>query len=346
MKLIEAVPNFSEGRDIGVISSIAAALSGCEGTKLLDIDPSRDANRTVYTLVGDPASLEVALFSGIKRAVELIDMSRHVGTHPRIGACDVCPLVPFSGVDFKDCDALAKRLGEKIWSELEVPIYYYERSAGDDKRKNLSDLRRGEYEGLSDKLKDPKWLPDVGSPIFNPKSGLTVIGARDFLIAYNVNLNGTLQQAKTIAAIIRESGRFLKDSNGRQVYDLDNKPVRREGMLKFVKAIGWYMEELQQAQVSTNILDFRKSPLVRVFHTIRQEALRLGVDVTGSELVGMIPLEALLDPGRIEELSSSQQEKKVEEIAGELGLNQLKPFNPESKILEFKLKDEKGFHET
>lgn len=339
--LVECVPNFSEGRNRAVIDAIAAALSGVGGVKLLDVDPGADTNRTVYTLVGPPEGVAEAAFRGARKAAEIIDMTAHKGAHPRIGALDVCPFVPVSGLTMEACAALAREVGHRIGEELRIPVYFYEHAATTDERRSLATIRAGEYEGLTRKLEDPHWRPDAGPAIFNARSGATIVGARAFLLAYNVNLN-TLDRrlAHDIALNIREGGRAMRDATGAIVRDADGNSVKVPGRLKAVRAIGWYIEQYRQAQVSINLLDYRTTPLHVVFETAREEAEKLGLVVTGSELVGLTPLEPMLEAGRYylrrQGKSAGIPDHELVEMAiRSLGLGQIAPFDPEKKIIEY-----------
>lgn len=342
--LVECVPNFSEGRDRAIIDAIAAAIAGVSGVKLLDVDPGADTNRTVYTLVGPPDGVAEAAFRGARKAAELIDMTLHKGAHPRIGALDVCPFVPVSGITMDACATLAREVGRRIGDELRVPVYFYEHAASSDERRSLANIRAGEYEGLARKLEDPRWAPDAGPSDFNVRSGATVVGAREFLLAYNVNLN-TLDRrlANEIALTIREGGRAKRDSHGAIVRDSDGNSVKVPGRLKAVRAIGWYIEQYRQAQVSINLLDYKTTPLHVVFETSREEAERLGLVVTGSELVGLTPLEPMVEAGRYflrkQGKSAGVPERELVEMAvRSLGLGQVAPFDPDKKIIEYHFK--------
>jgi glutamate formiminotransferase/formiminotetrahydrofolate cyclodeaminase len=344
MALVECVPNFSEGRDRAVIDAIAQALAGVPGATLLDVDPGSDTNRTVYTLVGEPASVSEAAFRGASRAVDLIDMSRHRGAHPRIGAMDVCPFVPIADVTMDDCVELARSVGRRIADSLGVPVYFYEHAATREERRSLAAIREGEYEGLPRRLADPAWRPDAGQPVFNARSGAFVVGARQFLIAYNVNLNTTDRRlAQEIALRIREAGRLKRDAGGAVAVDADGRQQREPGRLKAVRAIGWYIETYRQAQVSVNLLDFRTTPLHAVFETVRAEAETLGLIVTGSELVGLTPLAPLIEAGRYflrrQGRSSGVAERDLVDLAvRSLGLAQLAPFDPDAKVIEYRVR--------
>ncbi|MDD8031973.1 MAG: glutamate formimidoyltransferase [Acidobacteriota bacterium] len=346
MKIVECVPNFSEGRDQEKIRVIVSEIESTPGVKLLDVDPGEATNRTVITFIGPPEQVKEAAFRAIKRASELIDMKKHQGAHPRIGATDVCPFVPVSGVTMQDCVRLAEELGKRVAEELNIPVYLYEEAARKPERRNLANIRAGEYEGLPDKLKDPKWQPDFGQPIFNSKAGATIIGAREFLIAYNINLNTRDKKiAQEIATYLRESGRPKKNKNGQIVYDKNGQPVRIPGKFKAVKAVGWYIDEYGIAQISINFTNYKISPPHLVFDEACRVAEKLGVRVTGSELVGLIPKEALLMAGGyyLEKQGKSPglPEKELIRIAvRSLGLNDIVPFVPEKKIIEYQFSED------
>jgi len=340
-RLVECVPNFSEGRDKAVIDAIARAISGVNGVRLLDVDPGADTNRTVYTFVGNPEAVSEAAFGAAVAANSLIDMSKHQGTHPRMGALDVCPIVPITGVTMDECVEVARALGRRMAEALALPVYFYEYAATSPARRNLADIRAGEYEGLARKLADPAWKPDAGPAAFNARLGATAVGAREFLIAYNVNLNTREQKlANEVALNIREAGRLKRDAKGEVVKDAAGQDLRVPGRLKAVKAIGWTIEQYRQAQVSVNLLSFRTTPLHEVFETTREEAAKLGLVVTGSELVGLTPLEPLVEAGRYylrkQGRSTGLPEREIVELAIQsLGLAQLAPFDPEKRIIEY-----------
>ena len=340
-ELVECVPNFSEGRDKSVIDAIARAISGASGVRLLDVDPGADTNRTVFTFVGAPEAVAEAAFRGAVAASTLIDMSRHQGAHPRMGALDVCPIVPVSGVSMDRCVEVARALGRRMGEALALPVYFYEFAATKPERRNLADIRAGEYEALAKKLADPAWKPDAGPAKFNARLGATVVGAREFLIAYNVNLNTRLATlANEVALNIREAGRLKRDAKGEVVKDAAGQDLRVPGRLKAVKAIGWYIEQYRQAQVSVNLLSFRTTPLHQVYETAREEAAKLGLLVTGSELVGLTPLEPLVEAGRYylrkQGRSTGLPERELVELAVQsLGLAQLSPFDPDKRIIEY-----------
>jgi glutamate formiminotransferase/formiminotetrahydrofolate cyclodeaminase len=340
-RLVECVPNFSEGRDRGVIDAIAQALASVSGVRLLDVDPGADTNRTVYTLVGSPDGVAEAAFRGAKRATDLIDMTAHRGAHPRMGALDVCPFIPVSEITMAECADLARAVGRRIGDELQIPVYFYEHAAANEQRRSLANIRAGEYEGLAAKLEDPAWAPDAGPVRFNARSGSTVVGAREFLLAYNVNLN-TLDRrlANEVALNIREGGRATRDAKGEIVRDAGGTSIKIPGRLKAVRAIGWYIEQYRQAQVSINLLDYNATPLHVVFETAREEAGKLGLIVTGSELVGLTPLGPMLEAGRYflrkQGKSAGVPERQLVEIAiRSMGLDSVAAFEPEKKIIEY-----------
>jgi glutamate formiminotransferase/formiminotetrahydrofolate cyclodeaminase len=345
-KLIECVPNFSEGRDQNVIRQITTAIESVEGVSLLDVDPGASTNRTVVTFVGGPEAVVEAAFRGIQKAAELIDMRKHKGAHPRMGATDVCPFVPVSEVSWEEAIACVNQLGKRVAEELNIPVYLYEKAARDPSRSNLSVIRAGEYEGFSEKIKEPAWKPDFGPSAFNEKSGATAIGARNFLVAYNVNLNTkAVRRANSVAFDVRENGRIKTDDgtpDGKPVLDENGEPVRIPGMLKHVKAIGWYVEEYGIAQVSMNLTNIEETPLHAAFDACNQAANKRGLRVTGSEIVGMVPKKCLVDAGRYflrkQEWSEGASEEQLIDIAiRSMGLSELKPFDPREKIIEFKM---------
>lgn len=346
--IIECVPNFSEARNLDVIRQITDQVESVEGATLLHVDPGKATNRTVVTFAGAPEAVVEAAFRAIAKAAELIDMRHHAGEHPRMGATDVCPLVPVSGITMEETAEFARRLAERVGRELGIPVYLYEAAQPDPARKNLAVIRAGEYEGLARKMADPAWRPDFGPTDFNPKSGATVIGARDFLVAYNVNLNTTsTRRANAIAFDVREAGRPKREGNpltGKVVTDASGNPVMIPGTLKAVKAIGWYIEEYGVAQVSMNLTDVRTTPLHVAFDEVCRAADARGVRVTGSELVGLVPLSCLLDAGRHflrkQQRSLGVSEKELIKVAVKsLGLSELSPFVPEERIIEYRLRD-------
>jgi glutamate formiminotransferase/formiminotetrahydrofolate cyclodeaminase len=348
-KLIECVPNFSEGRDLDVIRQITTAISSVDGVSLLDVDPGASTNRTVVTFVGSPDAAVEAAFQAIKKAAELIDMRRHKGAHPRMGATDVCPFIPVSNVSWKEAIACANRLGKRVGEELKIPVYLYERAARDQARSNLSVIRAGEYEGFFEKIKQPKWKPDFGPAVFNEKSGATVTGVRDFLVAYNANLNTkAVRRANSVAFDVRENGRVKTEDgtpSGKPVLDVNGDPVRIFGMLKHVKAIGWYVEEYGIAQVSMNLTNIEETPLHVAFDACVESASKRGLRVTGSEIVGMVPKKCLVDAGRYflrkQKWSEGASEEELIDIAvRSMGLSDLKPFDPKKKVIEFKIESD------
>lgn len=345
--IIECVPNFSEGRDPAVIQAITDAIAAVGGVELLDVDPGKATHRTVVTFVGGPEAVIEAAFQGIKQAAARIDMRRHKGEHPRMGATDVCPLIPVSGITLEETAEWAKRLGERVGRELGIPVYLYEAAASWPERKNLATIRAGEYEGLADKMKQVDWQPDFGPAAFNPTAGATVIGARDFLVAYNVNLNTTSERrANSVAFDVREKGRILREGNpvtGKVLTDAQGEPLRSTGMCKGVKAIGWFIEEYGVAQVSMNITDIRQTSLHEAYEACRKSAESRGLRVTGSELVGLVPLSVMLEAGRyylgLQQRSLGVSEEELIKIAVKsMGLDELGPFDPQQKIIEYKLR--------
>jgi glutamate formiminotransferase / formiminotetrahydrofolate cyclodeaminase len=343
-RLVECVPNFSEGRNRAVIDAIADAIRGVADVKLLDVDPGADTNRTVYTFVGTPEAVADAALKAAQRAYDLIDMATHRGAHPRMGAMDVCPIVPISGVTMEECAEIARGIGRRIAGELNLPVFFYEYAATSEARRSLADIRAGEYEGLERKLQDPAWAPDAGPARFDPRFGAPVVGAREFLIAYNVNLNTRDRKlANEIALNIREGGRLKRDKAGDPVVDEKGSQVKVPGRLKAVRAIGWYIEQYRQAQVSINLVNYRVTPLHVVFETVREEAETLGLIVTGSELVGLMPLQPLTEAGRFylrkQGKSAGAPEHEVVETAiRSLGLDQLAEFDPDKKIIEYQFR--------
>ena len=349
-QLIECVPNISEGRDAVKINAIASVVETVEGVKLLDVDPGKATNRTVITFVGEPENVIEAAFLLIKKAAELIDMSKHSGEHPRFGATDVCPLVPISGITLEETAVFAHKLGERVGKELGIPGYFYENAAKEAKRKNLASCRSGEYEGLKEKLVNPEWKPDFGPAEFNAaiaKSGATAISARDFLIAYNVNLNTTsTRRANAIAFDIREAGRVKYENGitGKKVLDKNGEPVRIPGKLKAVKGMGWFIEEYGIAQISYNLTNINITSMHVAFDETMKAATERGLRVTGSELIGLIPLKAMLDAGdyflkKQQRSLGISEEEKIKIAVKSLGLDDLKPFNPKEKIIEYLLED-------
>ncbi len=345
-KVIECVPNFSEGRDLEIMRQITAAIESVDGVSLLNVDPGASTNRTVVTFAGSPEAAVEAAFRGIQKAAELIDMRTHKGAHPRMGATDVCPFIPVSNVSWDEAIACANELGKRVGEELKIPVYLYEKAAKDSSRSNLSIIRSGEYEGFSEKIKEPAWKPDFGPSVFNEKSGATVIGAREFLVAYNVNLNTkATRRATSVAFDVRENGRVKTDDGtprGKPVLDANGEPVRVPGMLKHVKAIGWYVEEYGIAQVSMNLTNIEETPLHAAFDACHEAANKRGLRVTGSEVVGMLPKKCLVDAGkyflRKQQWSEGASEEELIALAiRSMGLSELKPFDPKERIIEFKM---------
>ena len=343
-QIIECVPNFSEGNDLTIIRQITDAISSVDGVMLLDVDPGKATNRTVVTFVGDAESVVEAAYRGIQKASELIDMRKHHGEHPRMGATDVCPFVPVANATMDDCIACAKKLGERVGNTLNIPVYLYESAASRPERKNLATVRAGEYEGIEKKLQDTNWKPDFGPASFNAFSGNCIIGARDFLVAFNVNLNTTsVRRANSVAFDVRENGRV--DPSGAK--DAQGEPARIPGACKSVKAIGWYIEEYGIAQVSMNLTNIRDTAVHTAFDACVTSAANRGMRVTGSELVGLIPLQCLLDAGKYflekQQRSTGVSEEELIKIAiKSMGLDELAPFNPADKIIEYKLGQRKG----
>ncbi|HLO90661.1 MAG TPA: glutamate formimidoyltransferase [Lentimicrobium sp.] len=348
-QIIECVPNFSEGRDMSVIKQITDQMQTVDGVKLLDVDPGAATNRTVVTIAGEPEQVIEAAFRAIKKAMEVIDMSKHKGEHPRFGATDVCPLVPVSNITMEETVVYARKLAEKVGNELGIPVYCYESAAFNETRRNLANCRSGEYEGLPKKLSDPAWKPDFGPAAFLPRTGAIAIGARDFLVAYNINLNTTsTRRANAIAFDIREKGRPMREGNpitGKIVKDENGKQVNIPGSLKACKAIGWFIEEYGIAQVSINLTNISVTPVHVAFEEASKKAQERGMRVTGSELVGLAPLKVFTDAGkyflRKQQRSTGVSEAELIKIAVKsLGLDDLKPFHPKDKIIEYVLQDQ------
>ncbi|HEY3055230.1 MAG TPA: glutamate formimidoyltransferase, partial [Thermoanaerobaculia bacterium] len=345
-KLVECVPNISEGRRAEIYNAVANAAASVNGVTLLNVDPGADTNRTVITFVGDPEAVFEGAFRLVKRGVELIDMTTHRGAHPRMGAVDVVPFVPVANVTMDECVELARRLGERVGRELGIPVYLYEYACSAPDRRNLADIREGEYEGCARKLADPRWKPDYGPSEFVPKSGATVIGARKFLVAYNVNLN-TLDKrlATRVAFDVRERGRMKRDDQGNPILDRNGEPLWEPGLLKSVKAVGWVIPEFGTAQVSVNLTDLDVTPLHVVFDTCEERARERGLRVTGSEIVGLVPRSVLLEAGR-HYLRKMGRPTGVPEPAllhtaiRTLGLDEVKPFDPKERVIEYRLASE------
>ena len=340
MKIIECVPNFSEGRETSTINSIVEEIKKTKLIEVLDVDPGKDTNRTVITFIGSPESVIEAAFNAIKRASELIDMQHHTGEHPRMGATDVCPLIPVSNVSMKECIKFSKILAKRVAKELDIPVFLYEESAKSIERQNLANIRKGEYEGMAEKLLDKKWMPDYGEAVMNSKAGVTAIGARNYLIAYNVNLNTVDKKiASDIALDIRELGRARRDSKGKIIRFPNGKINRKPGKLKATKAVGWYIDEYKKAQVSMNLINYKVTSIYKAFEEVRNQARKRGLRVTGSEIVGLIPKEALLESGLyyIEKQNKCKavSENHIIHIAIEsLGLNEISAFDPKLNIVE------------
>ena len=350
-RLIECVPNFSEGNDQNVIRQITDQIEGQEGVRLLDVDPGKATNRTVVTFVGEPEAVIEAAVRAVRRASELIDMSKHHGEHPRFGATDVCPLIPIAGVTMDEAVEHARELARRIGEEVGIPVYCYENAAFCEERRNLATIRAGEYEGLKDRISQPEWKPDFGPAEFNPRSGATVVGARDFLVAYNINLNSTsTRRANAIAYDVRERGRVRRKGDpltGEIVKDENGKPVYDPGSLKCVKGIGWFIEEFGVAQISMNLTNISVTPVHVAFDEVKKRAEARGVRVTGSELVGLIPKQAMLDAGRhylrMQQRSTGVSDDEIIKIAVKsLGLDELYKFKPEEKIIEYVLERDAG----
>ena len=349
-KIVECVPNFSEGKNLQIIKQITDAIESVEGVQLLDVDPGKATNRTVVTIVGEVDLVVEAAFRGIQMASTLIDMRNHTGEHPRMGATDVCPLIPISGISMEETAEYAKQLAKRVATELSIPTYLYEDAQPNKSRSNLSVIRAGEYEGFFEKIKDPIWAPDFGKAEMNATAGATVIGARDFLIAFNINLNTkSTRVANRIAFDVREAGRVKREGNpisGKIVKDENGEDVRIPGKLKSVKAIGWFIEEYNIAQISMNLTNYHVTPLHIAFEETRKSADERGVRVTGSELVGLIPLQSMLDAGKYfleqQGLSSGVSEAELVDIAiKSLGLSEISHFDPKKKIIEYILQDPK-----
>ena len=347
MKLIECVPNFSEGVDESIIKEITHEISSVNNVTLLDVDPGKDTNRTVVTFIGTPDKVISAAFLAIKKAAILIDMTKHKGEHPRMGATDVCPLIPITGVSMDECVKYSHQLAKKVADELNISVFLYEESASNAKRKNLSNIRKGEYEGMQEKLQTKDWTPDYGPNILNEKSGVTAIGARNFLIAYNVNLNTRDKKIATdIALDIREAGRARRDKNNKILRKKDGSMRKIPGSLKETKAVGWYIDEYKKAQVSINLTNYNITSIHSAFEEVRNQANKRGVRVTGSEIVGLVPKQALLESGLFyltkQKKSTAIPEKDIIDIAiDSLGLNEISAFNQFESIIENRIGQKK-----
>ena len=347
-QLIECVPNFSEGNDMAIIKQITDKIESVEGVKLLDVDPGKATNRTVVTIVGNPEAIVEAAFQAIKKASEIIDMRKHKGEHPRMGATDVCPFIPISGITMEETVVYARKLAKKVGEELGIPVYCYENAAFKPERKNLANCRSGEYEGLQKKFTDPNWAPDFGKAEFNATAGATAVGARDFLVAYNINLNTTsTRRANAVAFDIREKGRPVREGNpitGKIKKDEKGNPVMIPGSLKACKAIGWFIEEYGIAQVSINLTNISITSVHAAFEESCKKAAERGMRVTGSEIVGLMPLKALTDAGKyfLEKQNRSigvSEQELIKTAVKSMGLDDLKPFIPEEKIIEYVMRD-------
>lgn len=350
-KLIECVPNFSEGKDKGIIDQITGEIEAVEGVKLLDVDPGKATNRTVVTFVGSPDEVVEAAFRAVKRASELIDMRKHKGAHPRMGATDVCPLIPVANISMEEVVEYAHKLAKRIGDELGISVYCYENAAMKPDRRNLANCRKGEYEAMADKIKQPEWKPDFGPDSLNERSGVTAVGARDFLVAYNINLNTTsTRRANAVAFDVREKGRVKRKGHpltGKIVKDEKGETVYIPGTLKEVKAIGWFIEEYGVAQISMNLTNISVTPVHVAFDEVCDKAAKRGIRVTGSELVGLVPLKAMLDAGKYflkkQQRSLGVSEDELIKIAVKsMGLDELKPFDPNEKIIEYMIAGDEG----
>jgi len=341
MKLMECVPNFSEGRDHAVLDAIAAVIKGVNGVVLLDVDPGADTNRTVFTMAGEPESVVEAAFVAIKKASELIDMSKHHGAHPRMGATDVCPFIPISGMTMEECAEYARKLGKRVGDELGIPVYLYENAASKEEWRNLATVRSGEYEALAAKAKDPAWKPDFGPHIFNAKSGATAISAREFLIAYNINLNTRdKKKAHEIALSIRESGKPARDADGKLLKDAQGNKLNTPGLFTNCKAVGWFIDAYDRAQISINLTNYKVTPPHIVLDKVRELASEMGIQVTGSELVGLLPKAALVEAGKyylakMNESTGIPEKMIMETAIQSMGLSELAPFDLDKKVIEY-----------
>ncbi len=346
MQLVECVPNFSEGKDKKILDAIAASIKAIKGVTLLDVDPGETTNRTVFTMVGEPDNVVEAAFQAIKKASQIIDMTKHKGAHARMGATDVCPFVPVANMTMDDCVKLAHKLGKRVGEELDIPIYLYEYAATKPEWKNLAEVRKGEYEALSTKMEDPNWKPDYGPQKFNAKSGATAISAREFLIAYNINLNTRdKKKAHDIALDIRERGRFARDENKKLIKDENGKKVKKPGLFKDCKAVGWFIDNFNQAQISINLTNFNVTPAHVVLEKVRELALKKGLQVTGSELVGLLPKAAILESGkyyleRMGESAGIPERMIIETAVQSMGLKDVAEFNIDKKVIEYAISKE------
>ena len=346
MKLVECVPNFSEGKDQGILDAIAASINTVKDVTLLDVDPGESTNRTVFTMVGSPDQVVDAAFKAIKKAAELIDMSKHTGAHPRFGATDVCPFIPVSDMTMDECVELARKLGKRVGDELQIPVYLYEYAASKPEWQNLAEVRKGEYEGLAGRADKPEWQPDFGPHTFNAKSGALAIGAREFLIAYNINLNSRdKKKAHDLALTIREKGRFARNEKGKFIKDKDGNKLREEGLFANCKAVGWYVDDFQRAQISINFTNYKITPPHIVLEKVRELAVEKGIQITGSEIVGLLPKEAMLEAGkyylnRLGECAGQPESMILTTAVQSMGLDDLYKFQLDKKVIEYAIKSE------
>ena len=346
MQLVECVPNFSEGKDMKILDAIAASIRAVKGVTLLDVDPGETTNRTVFTMVGEPDNVVEAAFQAIKKASQVIDMTKHKGAHARMGATDVCPFVPVANMTMDDCVKLAHKLGKRVGEELDIPVYLYEYAASKPEWKNLAEVRKGEYEALPQKMEDPNWKPDYGPQKFNAKSGATAISAREFLIAYNINLNTRdKKKAHDIALDIRERGRFARDENNKLIKDENGNKVKKPGLFKDCKAVGWFIDDFNQAQISINLTNFNITPAHVVLEKVRELALAKGLQVTGSELVGLLPKAAILESGKyylnlMGESAGIPERMIIETAVQSMGLKDVAEFDIDKKVIEYAISNE------
>ena len=348
MRIVECVPNFSEGVNLETINKITNEIKLVSGIKLLDVDPGKDTNRTVVTFIGPPKSVLEAAFNAIKKAAELIDMNKHKGEHPRMGATDVCPIIPIANISVEECIEYSRILAKKVGDELNISVFLYEESASTLDRKNLANIRKSEYEGMENKLLSPKWKPDFGPNILNKRAGVTAIGVRNYLIAYNVNLNTKDKKIATdIALDVREAGRARRDTSGKILRYRDGKIRKKPGTLKYTKAVGWFIDEYKKAQVSMNLTNYLETPIHIAFQEIRNQARKRGLRVTGSEIVGLVPKKSLIDAGiyylKKQNKSIAIPDKEIIHIAIEsMGLNDISNFNQEDSIIENRILNSKN----
>ncbi len=345
---MECVPNFSEGRDQGILDAIATAIKSVKKVALLDVDPGADTNRTVFTMAGEPEAVVEAAVQAIKKAAELIDMTKHHGEHPRMGATDVCPFIPISGMTMDECVQYAKKLGKRVGEELGIPVYLYENAATKPEWRNLANVRSGEYEALPNKAKDPAWKPDFGPHAFNAKSGATAISAREFLIAYNINLNTRdKKKAHDIALTIRESGKPARGKDGKLLKDEQGNKIMEPGLFSNCKAVGWYIDAYNRAQISINLTNYKVTPAHLVLDKVRELASQMGIQVTGSELVGLIPKAALLESGihylkKMNESTGIPERMIMDTAIQSMGLAELAPFDLDKKVIEYAIAKEES----